>query len=197
VSYSRAKRVVHHCNDPAQPTRQPTHRLTATRPTQKDTAHTASAPHGRPLGHGMGSLTMVHGQLLSCRQSVAAPPVSLPHPLGLGLSLSLPKTETLAPPRSVEAWSRAGCSLQALPHRSSALCGVRARDSSSPTPALRPSSALALVRPSSSSPTVPSPSAHRWSAARRHGSPRWLLFCKYLYLILCEIVCMVAGLWQL
>jgi hypothetical protein len=68
--------------------------------------------------------------------------------------------------------------LQAPPHRSSALCGVCARDSSSPAPALRPSSALALVRPSSSSPTVPSPSAHHWSAARRHGSPRWLLFCK-------------------
>jgi hypothetical protein len=78
-----------------------------------------SSPQGGPQETGHGP----HGHTPKCSapqpltvsllvtsgyRPIGSPlPVSLPHPLGL--SLSLPKMETLAPPRSVEAWSRVGC----------------------------------------------------------------------------------------
>jgi hypothetical protein len=107
-----------------------------TRPTWPQTeVLSASVPHGhgRPLGHG-------------CRPAGSPLPVSLPHLLGLGLSLYLPKTETLALPRSVAAWSRAGCRRRRSGVRVRRVPETPAlrssRDSSSP--ALQPSSALAL-----------------------------------------------------
>jgi hypothetical protein len=145
-----------------QPTRRPTG--DRTRPTRPHTeVLSASAPHGQPLGHK---------RLQAYRQSSASLPPSPSRSLPLSPQNGNPSAATV---RGGVEQSR----LQAPPHRSSAVRGVRGRDSRSP--AFRPSSALALfgcpifaVFPTTPSPcsAVRHPPAHHWSAARHHGSRR-------------------------
>jgi hypothetical protein len=141
----------------------------------------------------MGGLTTVHGRLQSCYPEGSPSRRRQSPSLTLSVSPSLPKIETLAPPRSVEAWSRAGCRRRRTGHQHFAVSALE-------TPAVQ---LQHFDRP------APSP----WSDLRRlpRLCPRPLsivgrrlaaieaqngcYFVKYLYLILCKIICIVVGLW--
>jgi hypothetical protein len=167
MSYSRAKRVVHHCNGPAQPhmeqpTRQPIGNKT--RPTRPHTkVLSVSAPHSQPLGHGR--LQAVRRQSPSLTLSVS-PSLS---PQNRNPSAAHGPWRRGAEQAGGTAARRTGLKHSALSAPETP--AVQHSDRPAPSP-------CSVVRSSPSSPMAPSPCsavrhplAHHWLVACCHGSP--------------------------